>query len=103
LTSTVGGEGLEDLWAAVERHRAYLVEAGLFERRRQERARAEALDIADHRWQAMVRRYTELPGPVNELLARVEARELDPYTAAAEILEWVVSSSPLRGARCGAE
>jgi LAO/AO transport system kinase len=101
LTSTVSGEGLEELWAAVERHRAHLVEAGLFERRRQERARAEALEIADHRWQAMVRQHTELPGPVNELLARVEARELDPYTAAAEILQWVISASPLRGAGCG--
>lgn len=92
-TSTVSGAGVEDLLAAVERHRAYLLEKGLFQKRREERLRSETLEILDRQWQQLVRREMKLSEEISGLLNAVERRELDPYTAAASILSWVVVNS----------
>ncbi|MCL6638373.1 MAG: methylmalonyl Co-A mutase-associated GTPase MeaB [Firmicutes bacterium] len=95
-TSTVHGEGVKDLLAAVEKHRDYLKEKGLYAGRRRERARNEALDIVNNQWQKLVRQQMESPGPVNELLNRVAAREMDPYTASASILDWIITSTGIK-------
>jgi len=53
---------------------------------RRERLKAEVLEIVNYRWQCLVNRQLALPGGVKELLERVAARQVDPYTAAAAIL-----------------
>lgn len=91
-TSTVhNGEGIEELLAAIEKHRDYLMEKDIFYKRRQERARNEALDIVNYQWQRLVRKQMNLPGRVNELLDKVAANEIDPYTASSSILEWIIA------------
>lgn len=91
-TSTVhNGEGVEELLAAIEKHRDYLMEKDIFYKRRQERARNEALDIVNYQWQRLVRKQMNLPGRVNELLDKVAANEIDPYTASSSILEWIIA------------
>jgi len=95
-TSTIQVEGVDDLMAAVEKHCHYLKEEGLFAERRRERARNEVIDIVNHKWQKMVRRQMEIPGPVNELLDLVAAHEMDPYTASASIMDWIIANSGLK-------
>jgi LAO/AO transport system kinase len=96
-TSTIHtGEGVNDLLAAIEKHSAFLREKGLFDERRRERTRNEAVDIVNYQWEKLVRRQLELPGPVNDMLDRVAAREMDPYTASATIMEWIISNSGLK-------
>lgn len=95
-TSTIHGEGVADLLAAVEKHRSHLEEKGLFLKRRQERLKSEALDIVNYQWQRLVRQQMNLPGRVNELLEKVASREVDPYTASALILEWIMADSGLK-------
>jgi hypothetical protein len=37
-----------------------------------------------------------LPGRVHELLEKVAVREMDPYTASASILEWIIADSGIK-------
>lgn len=94
-TSSVSREGISDLLEAVEKHRSYLQNNGLFAERRQQRLRSEALEIVNHQWQRLVRRQMNY-GKVNELLNSVAAREIDPYSAAASIMEWIIDHSGLK-------
>lgn len=79
------GEGIEEIVAAVAKHRAWLVEHGELRRRREQRAAAEveaiALGTLRERMESL-RTGTGLPA----LAARVAAGELDPYAAAADLL-----------------
>lgn len=91
LTSTLNrGEGIEELLDAIETHRGYLNEKGLFAERRRERTKNETLDIVNYQWQRLVREEVNRPGRVNELLDKVAAREVDPYTASTSIINWII-------------
>jgi len=90
-TSTIDGRGVADLLSAVNEHRRYLQESGLFNRRREERAKSETLSLVHHRWRQLIQQQTNLPGKVNELLSAVSRREIDPYTAAGRILSHMVA------------
>lgn len=92
-TSTVNRDGVPDLLAEVLKHMDYLNSEGIFLERRIERAKNETLEIVNYQWQRLVRQQIEMPGLVNELLDRVAAREMDPYTASSSILEWIIANS----------
>lgn len=84
-TSAAKGEGIDDLMAAVERHRAWAAESGERERRREESARVEVEALLR---EALVRRLAERVGRerLDEAVARVAARAVDPYAAVDELL-----------------
>jgi LAO/AO transport system kinase len=84
-TTAPSGEGIEDLGAAIARHRAWLSDNGLLMQRREARARDEISAIA---LAGLRNRIGGLPGEsrLNELAARVAASELDPYSAADELI-----------------
>jgi LAO/AO transport system kinase len=84
-------EGVVELLDAIETHRNYLNEKGLFAEKRRERTKNETLDIVNHQWQRLVYEEVSHPGRVNELLAKVAAREVDPYTAASKIMDWIIA------------
>lgn len=89
--SCLNGQGINDLVGDIQKHRTYLLDNNILNSRRSERTRAETLDITIHKWRQKIFTQLKLPGRVNELLDRVAAREMDPYTAAYEILEHVRS------------
>jgi LAO/AO transport system kinase len=83
------GEGVDELVAAIAKHRDWLVGHGELDRRREARAVAEIEAIALARLRgrfAAIRGGAELPA----LGARVAAGELDPYAAADQLLSRVV-------------
>jgi len=84
-TAAASGEGIDDLVAAIARHRDWQEETGQLAARRAARAEEEisALAIAELR-----HRMGGLPGEsrLAELAARVAAGELDPYSAADELI-----------------
>jgi LAO/AO transport system kinase len=89
LTEAAAGEGVPELWADIERHRAYLEESGgLAERRRRNLGR-EVFAAAS----ARAKRHLELSvagdPELKRLLDAVGARELDPLTAVRDIMERV--------------
>ena len=86
-TEAAKGEGIEELAAKIDEHRAHIEAEGTLERRRARNLRNEVLGIAAAR---LRRRLTEVVAEdpeVTELLERVVRRELDPATAAGELLE----------------
>jgi LAO/AO transport system kinase len=87
VVTTVGstGEGIDDLWTEVRRHRNHIAEAGLLEARRRMRRRGEletALMAAFRRRAEAVLVRDDGAG----VLARVQSGEMDPWTAAESIL-----------------
>ena len=84
-TVATRGEGVEELVVEVERHHAWAATSGELERRRTTRARREVVAIAVA---AVRERWGDVPGrsELDDLAARVAARELDPYAAADRLL-----------------
>jgi LAO/AO transport system kinase len=78
-------EGVEDLVAAIEEHRQWMIDHGELEARRQRRAEAEIEALALAQLRATLgdlRRGSALPG----LAKRVVVGELDAYRAADELV-----------------
>jgi GTPase len=79
------GEGTDELWDAIARHRAFLDEHGLLERRRARRLAQELREIVARRLE--LRAHAVSAGPeFDRLLEALVDRRLDPYQAADEIL-----------------
>jgi LAO/AO transport system kinase len=83
-TVATKGEGIDELWAAIEKHRAYQEEHGLLEERRRRRIERELKEIVAERYRAQIEREAE--GLLRDLTQRVAARELDPYAAADRLM-----------------
>ncbi|MBR7836186.1 methylmalonyl Co-A mutase-associated GTPase MeaB [Actinospica durhamensis] len=86
-TVAARGEGVVEVVEALEKHRAYLAETGRLQARRLARAAAEIEAIA---LGVLRTRYGSVHGsddtPLRRLAERVSAGELDPFTAADELL-----------------
>jgi LAO/AO transport system kinase len=78
-------EGIDDIVAAIDKHRAWLVEHGELRRRREARAAAEVEAIALGVLRARMGSVRAGTG-LDELAAAVAAGELDPYAAADRLL-----------------
>ena len=83
-TIATKGEGIDDLWTAIEKHRAYQEEHGLLEARRRRRVEREIREIVAERFRSRVD--TEGRDLLTALTDKVTARELDPYSAADELI-----------------
>ncbi len=86
-TVATTGAGVPQLLVAVEDHRRYLEAHQLLEGRRRRRRRAEILRIVELRSRERAVDAAARSGRLDELADRVYRGELDPYTAAAQILE----------------
>jgi LAO/AO transport system kinase len=84
-TVASNGEGVAELWAAIEAHRAFLGESGGLEQRRRKRAAAELREIVVRRIEERAEHATG-GADFGRVLDSVVARDVDPYTAAEEIL-----------------
>jgi LAO/AO transport system kinase len=89
LTEAVSDEGVADLWAKVEAHRAHLDEEGLLEERRRRNLAGEVFAVASARAKAHLERAVEGDPELRRLLDKVQRRELDPLTAVREIMDKV--------------
>ncbi len=82
-TIATTGDGVDELWAAIGRRRAAQSTEDVARARRL-RIAAEIRDIAIERYR--VRIEERCAGVVDRLVDQVEARDLDPYEAAAQLL-----------------
>jgi len=78
-------DGIPELAAAILAHRAHLEESGMLARRQRARAAAELEAIIQQESLRRVLAGTD-PADLKALLERIARRELDPYTAAQELL-----------------
>ena len=79
-TTATKGEGVEELWATIERHRSWQETTGRLESRRRDRTRREIKRIVAERYRKRVEE--ELAPLLSEMTERVVARRIDPYEAA---------------------
>jgi len=89
LTEAVRGENVPELWAKVEEHRAYLVDAGQLEERRRRNLAREVFSVASGRAKQHLEAAVAGDPELRRLLDEVQRRELDPLSAVREILEKV--------------
>jgi LAO/AO transport system kinase len=89
LTEAVNDEGVHDLWAKVEQHRAFLDEDDLLDERRRKNLAGEVFAVASARAKTHLQRAVENDPELRRLLDEVQQRELDPLTAVREIMEKV--------------
>ncbi|HYB86455.1 MAG TPA: methylmalonyl Co-A mutase-associated GTPase MeaB [Streptosporangiaceae bacterium] len=85
MTTATAGDGIADLAAALDAHWAWLDSSGERDRRRHARAREEVAAIAVA---ALRQRMGGLPGDsrLDSLAAQVASGELDPYSAADDLV-----------------
>ena len=79
-TSTVNGEGIDDLWGAVESHRKHLESTRALDRKRRERLLREVEDMVSVRLRQRAAALLE-EGTLEELADDLAARRVDPYRA----------------------
>lgn len=84
-TTAHDGGGIDELWGAIEGHRSWAAENGSVHARRDRRLRREIETLAAERFRASIARVLEAgEGPLAEALS---ARRVDPYRAAAMLVE----------------
>jgi LAO/AO transport system kinase len=85
-TEAARGEGVAELAEAIGEHRAHIEAAGTLAERRARNLRSEVLGIATSRMRRRMEATAAEDPQTAELLERVVRRELDPASAAAELL-----------------
>jgi LAO/AO transport system kinase len=99
-TVATDGRGLDDLWVALQRHRAHLESSGELYVRRRRRIETEVLELVDRALRTRLRRLVDDGGEVSRLLADARDGRVDPHTAAAAIVaaqENPIPPPPLHG------
>jgi LAO/AO transport system kinase len=89
LTEALRGEGVVELWDALEARRHDLVERGELDRRRRRNLSGEVEALAVARLRQVARRAMADDPRVRELVEGVQRREVDPLTAVGALVEAV--------------
>jgi LAO/AO transport system kinase len=89
LTEALREEGIDELWAKIEDHRAHLESDGLLAERRRRNLAGEVFSVASARAKTHLQRAVEDDAELRRLLDAVQNRDLDPLTAVREIMEKV--------------
>jgi LAO/AO transport system kinase len=83
-TEATTGRGVSELWQTIQRFRGH--SAGVRERRLKERNEFRLRELLTQRLMDHIEQRVLAAGEFDQLVTRIAAREVDPYTAAAEIL-----------------
>ncbi len=89
LTEALRGDGIDELWDEIEKHRAWLEEEGELDRRRRRNLAAEVFQLAALRARRHLEDAVRDDPALTRLLDDVQERRLDPPAAVREILEQV--------------
>lgn len=86
LVTAVVSQGIEDLWEAVSDHKGYLIESGMFEKRRIENSKIELLELIKQSVMLKLMTPSEQKELVDLLSVKIALRETDPYSACEKVL-----------------
>jgi LAO/AO transport system kinase len=86
-TEASRGEGIEEVAEKIAEHRAFITEAGTLAERRRRNLMNEVMALTAGRLRRRLEESLHEDESVQALLDRVVAREIDPSTAATELLE----------------
>lgn len=85
-TEAINNVGIEELYGQIVKHRQTLEETGKLIQRRQEQRRREFMETVERRVTDELFRLIEHDEELGRHMAMVEAGEIDPYSAADEVL-----------------
>lgn len=91
-TEATTGHGVPELWATIQQFRTH--SAGAHARRLKARNEFRLRDLLTHRFMELVEHDLLAAGEFDALVARIAAREVDPYTAASDILSRALKPKP---------
>lgn len=86
LTQAISGKGVDELRKEILKHRDFLKLSSELERRRQERAKEELIEVIESSVKRYVYRATSQDPHLEKLANEVAQRKVDPYSAASQIL-----------------
>lgn len=86
-TVSVNGEGIDRLWEAIENHRLYLMETGVFLQVRRERVYRDFADRVENLVKGQVWEKIKEEISMDKALDELLNRRKDPYTLARDLLE----------------
>ena len=87
-TTATSGDGVEELWNVVAQHREHSMATGLLQRRRSFRLREELREIVERRLEHRAREICS-GSEWDALQTRVLENQLDPWTAADDMLKGI--------------
>ncbi|HEX2304593.1 MAG TPA: methylmalonyl Co-A mutase-associated GTPase MeaB [Gaiella sp.] len=93
LTEALRGEGVPELWDALEQRRRELAERGDLDLRRQRNLSGEIEALAVARLRQLARRAMADDSAVRRLVEGVQRREIDPLTAVGAVVDAVTDGS----------
>jgi LAO/AO transport system kinase len=99
LTEALREEGIGELWEKIEEHRGYLESDGGLSARRRRNLAGEVFAVASARAKTHLERAVESDPELRRLLEEVQNREVDPLTAAREIMERVFNIGDRDGSK----
>lgn len=85
-TEAINNVGIEELYGQIAKHRQTLEETSKLTQRRQEQRRREFMETVERRVSDELFRLIEHDEELGRHMAMVEAGEIDPYSAADEVL-----------------
>jgi LAO/AO transport system kinase len=91
-TEATTGHGVAELWATIQQFRTHSAGAGA--RRLKARNEFRLRDLLTHRFMELVEHDLLGAGEFDALVGRIAAREVDPYTAASDILSRALKPKP---------
>ena len=83
----VNGVGIQELAESIWRHRDFLTQSSELEERRRERRSLELLEVVRDRLELRLKQYISDTPALEQLLEQVRRGDVEPYTAAIELLE----------------
>jgi LAO/AO transport system kinase len=84
-TEATTGRGVPELWAAIQRFRTHT--EATREARRLARGEFRLRDLLTYKFLDHVERHVLAPGEFEHLVKQIAARQIDPYSAAADVLK----------------
>ena len=86
-TEAVSNVGIEELYHQIQLHRQVLDQTGQLSQRRQKQHKDEFISRIEQKITYKLLRSIEHDGQLSGYIAKVESGEIDPYTAAEEVLQ----------------
>jgi len=83
-------EGIEDLLKEIEAHKKYLEKTDEFEKQRHLRYEAELVEIIRKKLMNFIFDETQFKEKIELLIRKISNKEIDPHTAAEEILKKII-------------
>jgi LAO/AO transport system kinase len=97
-TVAVEDQGVADLIAAIESHRAHLEDSGRFIENRRQRTRQDTLQLIHNELFRMIRQQLAETGKLDQMVEEILHRQRDPYSIMREVLgnvsNFIVCSQP---------